>query len=388
MTRTLLIALLIAVFAGCDTITTEQSQGKLYSQPDDVLMIAKKSPEDANRACRINPYRRKCAEWCASPESDCGEVTGEPKAAFDYSTDELEVQFTNDSKNADSYSWDFGDGSGTTQENPSHTYAQEGTYSVTLTVTNEDGTDSQTKPVTVSEDVVDPCEDGCPPPDDTSGMLDVNGTWPIVAGIDVINPGDKVCFIGYSNSAQIANKFIAGDYGDFTGATFVNAALGSHALERWAQMPSLLDRCGSDVDVVMSQVSSQADVPDEAGIANQIRTWLPVLHNNIRSRFPNAIIAHYQGEPAHWVNASKRWAIREPARYLHGKYIVEFVRGLKDPRTVLGPYLHNTEGEVNLSGEGFTRDDYAGTNGDNQHPNDNGREKASRIIAWWFSQND
>lgn len=37
------------------------------------------------------------------------------------------------------YSWDFGDGNTSTQANPSHTYASDGNYTVTLTVTDNDG---------------------------------------------------------------------------------------------------------------------------------------------------------------------------------------------------------------------------------------------------------
>jgi len=65
----------------------------------------------------------------------------EPFASFQYevSTDNpLEVNFTNTSENAESYSWDFGDGESSTEENPVHTYAEAGTYDVVLTATNKD----------------------------------------------------------------------------------------------------------------------------------------------------------------------------------------------------------------------------------------------------------
>lgn len=51
-----------------------------------------------------------------------------------------------------SYSWDFGDGSSSTQANPSHAYIAAGSYSVALTVTDADGaSDSQGTTATVSE---------------------------------------------------------------------------------------------------------------------------------------------------------------------------------------------------------------------------------------------
>jgi PKD repeat protein len=51
------------------------------------------------------------------------------------------VTFTNTSKNATSYSWDFGDGSPeSTEANPVHEFAAAGTYEVTLTATGPAGT--------------------------------------------------------------------------------------------------------------------------------------------------------------------------------------------------------------------------------------------------------
>jgi PKD repeat protein len=48
--------------------------------------------------------------------------------------DQLDIHFVNNSQNADSYLWNFGDGSTSTQSNPVHNYLQAGTYSVSLTV--------------------------------------------------------------------------------------------------------------------------------------------------------------------------------------------------------------------------------------------------------------
>ncbi|MDD4150231.1 MAG: PKD domain-containing protein, partial [Bacteroidales bacterium] len=54
---------------------------------------------------------------------------------------QLTVQFTDQStNNPTSWTWDFGDGSGSNLENPTHTYSLPGTYTVSLTVSNDDGT--------------------------------------------------------------------------------------------------------------------------------------------------------------------------------------------------------------------------------------------------------
>lgn len=58
------------------------------------------------------------------------------------------VDFTNTSNGAVTYSWDFGDGSSSSQVNPSHTYNTSGSWTVTLIVTNADGcTDTLTQTV-------------------------------------------------------------------------------------------------------------------------------------------------------------------------------------------------------------------------------------------------
>ncbi len=59
-----------------------------------------------------------------------------PTAGFFYEKNGNEVSFTNTSTNANSYTWDFGDGASSTEENPVHTYPGEGDYVVTLTASD------------------------------------------------------------------------------------------------------------------------------------------------------------------------------------------------------------------------------------------------------------
>lgn len=61
-------------------------------------------------------------------------------------TPPLTVNFTDQSTNTPtSWQWDFGDGSTSTLKNPSHTYSQVGLYSVQLTASNAQGSDTETK---------------------------------------------------------------------------------------------------------------------------------------------------------------------------------------------------------------------------------------------------
>lgn len=64
-------------------------------------------------------------------------LTFEPLVAdYTYVMNELEVSFTSTSIGADSYLWNFGDGSTSTDANPIHTYAATGDYLVSLQVTS------------------------------------------------------------------------------------------------------------------------------------------------------------------------------------------------------------------------------------------------------------
>src|SRR6184192_2635496 len=78
-----------------------------------------------------------------------------PTAAFTSSCTALACSFTSTSTDPDGivagWSWSFGDGATATVANPSHTYATGGTYTVSLTVTdNSGGTGSTSQSITVT----------------------------------------------------------------------------------------------------------------------------------------------------------------------------------------------------------------------------------------------
>src|SRR5258708_31003902 len=68
---------------------------------------------------------------------------GEATAVISSSCNALTCGFTSTSSDPDgsisAYQWTFGDGTTSTAQNPSHTYATGGTYTVTLTVTDNGG---------------------------------------------------------------------------------------------------------------------------------------------------------------------------------------------------------------------------------------------------------
>ena len=78
------------------------------------------------------------------------QVGSAPVAGFSSTSNGAVVSFTNSSTNATSYSWDFGDNSGSSEANPVHTYAADGVYTVVLSATNSCGTVTATQTVTVT----------------------------------------------------------------------------------------------------------------------------------------------------------------------------------------------------------------------------------------------
>lgn len=84
-----------------------------------------------------------------------------PSASFTRQVNDLAVNFTSTATDSDGsiaqYAWTFGDGGSASTANPSHTYGAAGTYTVTLTVTDNNGaTDSASASVTVTEPTSDP----------------------------------------------------------------------------------------------------------------------------------------------------------------------------------------------------------------------------------------
>ena len=134
-------------------------------------------------------------------DDDDDPTSTEPIASFTSTVDDVEflkVMFTNVSQNATSYTWDFGDGAGTsTEENPTYTYATSGTYQVTLVASDGTNTDDFTASVTVAD------------PDETYTLLvgETSKSWKLVrqgtAMLLASNPQyEDIYWEGASNNGQ------------------------------------------------------------------------------------------------------------------------------------------------------------------------------------------
>ena len=86
------------------------------------------------------------ADFGACKNSVSKDIVITPKPTVDFTADPLvgckaplTVNFSNTTPDATQFLWNFGDGSTSTQANPAHTYQNEGTDTVTLTVTTTSG---------------------------------------------------------------------------------------------------------------------------------------------------------------------------------------------------------------------------------------------------------
>jgi subtilisin family serine protease/PKD repeat protein len=108
-----------------------------------------------------------CSEYVTTIFGDGGDGGGggdpnsPPSADFSYQADKLAVEFIDTSTDSDGtvtgWNWNFGDGNASNAQHPLHTFPVAGTYTVSLTVTDNDGaTGSTSKNISVSDDETSP----------------------------------------------------------------------------------------------------------------------------------------------------------------------------------------------------------------------------------------
>ncbi|MBR1515689.1 MAG: PKD domain-containing protein [Paludibacteraceae bacterium] len=172
--KILFTALLVVLFAGCKKEEPEaEPVAKFsYSVNDKTVTFTNQSLNaksfywtfgDGSATSEMSPVKKYSSAGTYTvtlkatniTKSSTYEVTislsdPTPQAKFSYSTNGLEVTFKNQSTNAQSYSWNFGNGKTSTQKDPTITYTSAGTYSVSLVASNGEKTDTYKQNVSVS----------------------------------------------------------------------------------------------------------------------------------------------------------------------------------------------------------------------------------------------
>jgi len=128
--------------------TATQVQTQLYNTSDNITAELAAKYVGKMGVGRVNSY---AAVNTGPPPAPVANFSGSPTSG----TAPLNVNFTDLSTGSiTSWSWDFGDLGTSTAQNPSHSYAAAGTYTVSLTVTGPGGSDGETKTNYIT---VNPC---------------------------------------------------------------------------------------------------------------------------------------------------------------------------------------------------------------------------------------
>ncbi|QYK00963.1 S8 family serine peptidase [Shewanella psychrotolerans] len=133
-----------------------------------------------------------------------------PVADFSYTVDGLSVAFTNLSRDMNddivSYSWDFGDGSTSSEMNPTYAYATAGAYTVSMTATDAEGNHSTTDMlVEVFEHSITAGVTRAKLSRRGSALVDLN--WSGAAGSSVVIYRDGAAIATTSNDGNYRDRF-------------------------------------------------------------------------------------------------------------------------------------------------------------------------------------
>ncbi len=123
--------------------TADQVKQRLFDTADDIYGIAGNSAYQGKLgAGRVNAFNAVNDGGTGGPTAPTANFTGSPTSGCPT----LTVNFTDQSTgDITDWSWDFGDGTTSTLQNPTHDYANPGSYTVSLTVTGPGGSDTNTK---------------------------------------------------------------------------------------------------------------------------------------------------------------------------------------------------------------------------------------------------
>ncbi|NND70953.1 MAG: PKD domain-containing protein [Rhodothermales bacterium] len=323
---------------------------------------------------------------------------------FGFTATALHVSFENQSTGADTFDWDFGDGSGSSEENPVHLFSTEGDYSVSLVASIDGAVDSTEKLVSVTATA----GDNAMVPMDRTDLYDVGASyygeayaWP--NDPSPVPVGSVIVGTGYSNASQHFNTYDA-QYQSLMNPEFINCGVGSNAIENWIgqNTVTLFSDCiaeveaagytAADVGLTINLVANQIlypAFPEPGSGVDTLETQVQELGALLEQYFPNAINTYTTGEPAHWVEPSKCPRICEPIRFETALGVNRALKHMDPDKHIHGAYLWSAIGIPNGSGETWVIEDFLAPTGDgyaNQHPSDQGREKASRIYHAFFSE--
>jgi len=157
----------------------------------------------------------------------------------------LTILFNDTSANSpDTWAWDFGDGSVSSTRNPIHQYAVAGTYSVSLIVTNTDGSDTLTKKDSVRAIPLNP---------------------PVADFISNVTSGNASLAVGFTDVSTNSPREWSWDFGDGKTSTLQNPEHIFEAPGNYSVTLNATNEAGSDMVSKPEYVHVSVIVPDVPG---------------------------------------------------------------------------------------------------------------------------
>ncbi|MCP3920803.1 MAG: PKD domain-containing protein [bacterium] len=207
---------------------------------------------EADFAGSVNYNVLVMAELVAAPPAPAAEFVGSPLSGVE----PLMVSFTDQTTgDVSSWSWTFGDGGTSTAQNPSHTYAAAGTYTVELTATGIGGSDTETKTDYITVNPVAPVAEFVGSP--------TSGTVPLM-----------VDFTDQSTGVVSSWSWAFGDGGTSTAQnpSYTYAASGTYTVELTATGPG-----GADTETKTSYITVNAAAPVAEFVGSPTSGSAPLL---------------------------------------------------------------------------------------------------------------
>ncbi|MCB9040097.1 MAG: PKD domain-containing protein [Lewinellaceae bacterium] len=192
-------------------------------------------------------------------------VSPGPLAAFTFTANGLMASFDNTSTNADSYSWDFGDGNGSAVFEPTHTFPGPGTYNVTLSAGNSACGDTASFSTQIQIALAQPPQaafqptpaSGCTPlsvlfSNTSTGDGNITYQW-LFPGGDPATSTDGAPIVNYNNPGVFDVTLIAANSAGSDTLTITGA------VQVGASPMAGFELAKNDLAITLSNLSSNAD---------------------------------------------------------------------------------------------------------------------------------
>lgn len=168
----------------------------------------------------------------------------------------LTVNFTDlSTNNPTSWSWDFGDGNGSSDQNPSHQYANAGTYTVSLTVQNACNLDTEIKINYIT--VADP---------------------PVADFIADKTSGCVPLIVNFTDRSTTNSTSWSWNFGDGNGSSAQNPSHQYTAAGTYTVSLTVQNACGQDTETKIDYITV-SDVPDADFSATPVSGCIPLTVN-------------------------------------------------------------------------------------------------------------